>query len=100
MRLCSAALSTFLNDPMQFNCVQVDLYTFSLVGGGVARWSGGDSALTIPAVGFPSGSLNAGAPQTFTLGPRFGRSKVSTKIGVQPAELDIELQATSTDRTF
>jgi hypothetical protein len=54
-------------------------------------------ALTVPAVGFPVGSINQGADHTFALGPRFGRSKVTTRIGVQPAELDIEIIAGAND---
>ena len=33
----------------------------------------------------------------FTLGPRFGRSKVTTKIGVEPTELDIDVFAGPAD---
>ncbi len=97
MRPCSAALSTFLNSSANLECVQVDLYTFALTSGEVLRWSGGDAALTVPATGFPTGSFNQGADRTFALGPRFGRSKVSTRIGVQPAELDIEIIAGASD---
>jgi len=98
MRPCSAALSSYLNNAADLAVVQVDLYTFALTSGEVVRWSGGDTALTIPAAGFPAGSLNHGAQQSFTLGPRFGRSKVTTKIGVQAAELDIEIIAGAEDR--
>lgn len=98
MRPCSAALASFLNDPAMLACVQIDLYTVQTVGSGTLRWSGSDTALTIPAVGFPAGSLNVGADRTFALGPRFGRSKVTTAIGVQPAELDIEIMAGTDDR--
>ncbi|MGC2411751.1 MAG: DUF2163 domain-containing protein [Stellaceae bacterium] len=97
MRPCSAALTSYLDGAANLEVVQVDLYTFALVSGEVLRWSGGDTALTIPAAGFPVGSFNHGAPQTFALGPRFGRSKVTTKIGVQAAELDIEIIAGASD---
>jgi hypothetical protein len=93
MRPCSAALSTFLNDSANLEVVQVDLYTVALTSGETLRWSGGNTALTIPSAGFPAGSINYGAAQTFTLGPRFGRSKVTTKVGVEPAELDIDIIA-------
>jgi uncharacterized phage protein (TIGR02218 family) len=93
MRPCSAALTSYLNSVANLNVVQFDLFTFALVGGEILRYSGGDSARTIPAAGFPTGSINYGSQQTFTLGPRFGRSKVTTKIGVQAAELDIEIIA-------
>jgi uncharacterized phage protein (TIGR02218 family) len=97
MRPCSAALTSYLNNAADLTVVQVDLYTFALTSGEVLRWSGGDTALTIPAAGFPVGSFNHGAQQTFALGPRFGRSKVTTKIGVQPGELDIEIMAGADD---
>jgi len=97
MRPASTALISYLNNAADLAVVQVDLYTFALNSGEVLRWSGGDTALTIPATGFPVGSVNHGAQQTFTLGPRFGRSKVTTKIGVQAAELDIEIMAGADD---
>lgn len=88
MRPCSAALKSFLEGNAR-EAVQIDLYTFSLIGGTVFRWSGGNAPLTVPAAGFPSASINAGANRTFALGPSFGRSKVTTKIGIDPSELDI-----------
>jgi uncharacterized phage protein (TIGR02218 family) len=97
MRPCSAALLTYLDNPANLASVQVDLYTFALTTGEVLRWSGGDTALTIPAAGFPAGSFNHGADHTFTLGPRFGRSKITTRIGVEAAELDIEVIAGAGD---
>src|SRR6266568_7042643 len=97
MRPCSSALSTYLSASANLDVVQVDLYTFALTSGEVLRWSGGDAALTIPAAGFPVGSFNLGAQQSFTLGPRFGRSRITTRIGVQAAELDIEIMAGMTD---
>jgi len=97
MRPASTALTSYLNNAADLAVVQVDLYTFALNSGEVLRWSGGDTALTVPAAGFPVGSFNHGAQQNFTLGPRFGRSKVTTKIGVQPAELDIEIMAGAND---
>ena len=95
MRPCSAALAAFL--PASESAVIADLYTFALVGGEVLRWSGFTSALTVPAAGFPSGSINAGTERSFALGPRFGRSKVTTKIGIEPTELNIEIYATAGD---
>jgi len=97
MRPCSAALTSFLNDAANREVVQVDLYTFALTSGEVLRYSGGDTALTVPAAGFPAGSINAGARQNFALGPRFGRSKTMVKIGVEPSELDIEILAGADD---
>ena len=97
MRLCTAALAAFLNGP-NYDAVIVDLYTFALVGGGILRYSGGNSALTIPSAAFADPhSLNSGAARTFALGPRFGRSKTTTKVGVEPAELDIDALAGGSD---
>lgn len=91
MRVCSAALAAYLaaNDSV----VIADLYTFALASGEVLRYSGWTTALRIPGTAFPSGSLNYNALDytQFALGPRFGRSKVTTKIGVAPTELDIDV---------
>jgi len=93
MRPCSAALAAYLatND----TALIADLYTFALADGTVLRYSGWTAPLHIPGTAFPATSLNYN-PATYTdfaLGPRFGRSKVATKIGVAPAELDIEVLA-------
>lgn len=97
MRPASTALQDYLaqND----NVVIVDLYTFSLPSGLVLRYSGWTTALTIPGTAFPAGSLNYNATgyTDFALGPRFGRSTVTTKIGVEPAELDITVMAGGAD---
>ena len=95
MRPCSAALAAFL--PASDSAVIAVLYTFALSSGEVLRWSGFATALTVPAAGFPAGSINAGAARSFALGPRFGRSKVTTKIGIEPTELQIEIYAGADD---
>jgi hypothetical protein len=92
MRPCSAALTAFL-DGSNYESVQIDLYTFALATGEVFRYTSGNAPLTVPAAGFPSGSINAGAERSFALGPRFGRSKITTKIGVEPTELEIDVFA-------
>jgi uncharacterized phage protein (TIGR02218 family) len=55
--------------------------------------------LSILGTAFPSGSLNYSTASyaEFALGPRFGRSKVTTRIGVAPAELEIEVFAGASD---
>jgi uncharacterized phage protein (TIGR02218 family) len=97
MRPCSAALAAYLaaNDAVAI----ADLYTFALTSGEVLRYSGWTTPLRMLGTAFPKASLNynSGAYVDFALGPRFGRSKVTTKIGVQPAELDIELVAGAND---
>jgi uncharacterized phage protein (TIGR02218 family) len=93
MRPCSAALAAYLatND----TAVIADLYTFSLSSGETLRYSGWTTGFSIPGTRFPRGSLNYNATSytEFALGPRFGRSKVTTKTGVEPTELDIEIYA-------
>jgi uncharacterized phage protein (TIGR02218 family) len=97
MRPCSAALAAYLaaNDTV----IVADLYTFALADGTVLRYSGWTTPLAIPGTAFPSGSLNYNATTytNFALGPRFGRSKVTTKIGVQPTELEVEVLTGSGD---
>ena len=97
MRPASAALINYLaqNDTILI----ADLYTFALPSGVTLRYSGWTTPLSIPGTAFPSGSLNynATAYTDFALGPRFARSKVSTKIGVAPTELEISVLAGAGD---
>jgi len=97
MRPCTAALADYLAAHDTF--IVADLYTFALPTGEILRYSGWTTALRIPGTRFPSGSLNYNALDytDFSLGPRFGRSKVATRIGVQPTELDIEILAGAAD---
>jgi uncharacterized phage protein (TIGR02218 family) len=97
MRPAAAALVDYLaqND----TAVIVDLYTFALPDGTTLRYSGWTTPLQIPGTAFPAGSLNYNAATytDFALGPRFARSKVSTKIGVEPTGLDISVLAGTGD---
>src|SRR5437868_1953455 len=97
MRPCSAALAAYLaaND----TAIIADLYTFVLPGGAVLRYSGWTMPLSIPGTAFPATSLNYNSATytEFALGPRFGRSKVTTRIGVAPTELDIQIIAGADD---
>jgi hypothetical protein len=79
--------------------VLADLYLFALASGEILRYSGWTTALAIPGTAFPAGSLNYNSTTytNFTFGPRFGRSKVTTKIGVAATELDIEILAGADD---
>jgi hypothetical protein len=97
MRPCSAALAAYLAARDTF--IVTDLYTFALATGEVLRYSGWTSALQIRGTLFPAGSLNYNAIDytDFALGPRFGRSKLATRIGVAPTELDIEIFAGESD---
>lgn len=97
MRPASAALQAYLaaNDTFLI----IDLYTFALSSGAVLRYSSWTTALTIPGTAFTVGSLNYNATgyTNFALGPRFERSKVTTKIGIEPTELDISVLAGPSD---
>ena len=82
MKAASPALIALLNSSTQF--VMADLYTFTLVGGILLRYSAAPTAIV--ANGF-----------TFTVGPKFQRSKTSTVIGTQVDELDIKVYPEKTD---
>jgi uncharacterized phage protein (TIGR02218 family) len=82
VKAASPALIALLNSSTQF--VMADLYTFTLVGGSVLRYS--SAPTEIAANGF-----------TFALGPKFERSKTNTVIGTQVDELDIKIYAETTD---
>ncbi len=82
MKPASPALIALLSSSTQF--VMADLYTFTLVGGSVLRYSAAPTPIV--ANGF-----------TFTLGPKFERSKTKTVIGTQVDELDIKVYPETTD---
>src|SRR5271170_5744104 len=83
MKAASPALIALLNSSTQF--VMADLYTFTLVGGDLLRYSAAPTAIV--ANGF-----------TFAVGPKFERSKTSTVIGTQVDELDIKIYPETTDQ--
>jgi uncharacterized phage protein (TIGR02218 family) len=78
----SAALTALLNGSEQF--IMADLYTFTLVGGSILRYSAAATALIVNG-------------QTFASGPKFERSKTKVVIGVQVDELDIKVYPEPTD---
>jgi uncharacterized phage protein (TIGR02218 family) len=78
----SASLTALLNGSEQF--IMADLYTFTLVGGSVLRYSAAPTALIVNG-------------QTFASGPKFERSKTKVVIGVQVDELDIKVYPEPTD---
>ncbi len=98
MRPASAALSSYL--AQSDTAVILDLYTFMLSSGAVLRYSGWTAPLRIPGTAFAPGSFNYDTLgyTDFALGPRFARSKVTTKIGVEATELDIAVLAGESDR--
>ena len=97
MRPASAALQSYLAANDTF--LVIDLYTFALPSGEMLRYSGWTTPLAIPGTAFAAGSLNYNATQytDFARGPRFDRSKVTTKIGIEPTELDIAILAGAGD---
>lgn len=97
MRPCSAALETFLDNSLNREVYIVDLFTMGLLTGEVFRWTAGVGAVTVPAAGFPAGSINVGADRAFSVGPRFGRSKVTTKVGIEPTEVLVDIFASVND---
>ena len=83
MKLASPALIALLNSSDQF--IMADLYSFTLVGGGVYRYSTAPTALTDSSGNF------------FALGPKFERSKTKVVIGVQVDELDVKIYPEPSD---
>ena len=82
MKPASAALTALLYGSEQF--IMADLYTFTLVGGSILRYSAAPTALIVNG-------------QTFASGPKFERSKTKVVIGVQVDELDIKVYPEPTD---
>ena len=82
MKPASTALISLLNSSEQF--IMADLYSFTLVGGSVLRYSAAPTPLTANG-------------QTFALGPKFERSKIKVVIGVQVDELEVKVYPESTD---
>ena len=82
MKEASAALIALLATSEQF--IMADLYTITLVGGSVLRYSAAPTALA--ANGY-----------TFALGPKFERSKTKVVIGTQVDELEVKIYPEPTD---
>jgi len=82
MRAASPALIALLASSDRF--IMADLYTITLVGGSVLRYSAGPTAL------FANG-------YTFALGPKFERSRTKIVIGTQVDELEVKIYTEPTD---
>ena len=82
MRAASPALIALLASSDRF--IMADLYTITLVGGSVLRYS------AAPTVLFANG-------YTFALGPKFERSKTKIVIGTQVDELEVKIYTEPTD---
>jgi uncharacterized phage protein (TIGR02218 family) len=76
MKAASPALIALLEGADQF--VMADLYTITLVGGAMLRYSAAPTALTV------NGNI-------FALGPKFERSKTRIVIGTQVDELEVRV---------
>ena len=73
---------SLLNSGQPF--VMADLYTLTLSGGGVTRWTGHSTALTFNG-------------NTWAAGPVLTRGSISHKVGTQASTLEITLAATLSD---
>ena len=82
MRAASPALIALLASSDRF--IMADLYTITLVGGSVLRYSAAPTAL------FANG-------YTFALGPKFERSQTKIVIGTQVDELEVRIYTEPTD---
>lgn len=78
----SPALMALLSSADNF--IMADLYTITLVGGSVLRYSAAPTALSVNGL-------------TFALGPKFERSKTKIVIGTQVDELDVTIYTEQTD---
>lgn len=68
------ALAELLNTETALGCI--DLYTFTLPGGEVLRWTGGDQAVTVNGT-------------TWSLGPGLRRSRTRLSVGIEVDSLDV-----------
>jgi uncharacterized phage protein (TIGR02218 family) len=82
MKAASPSLIALLNGGADFQ--MVDLWTITLVGGAVIRWSGGD----VPIV---SGG------HVYALGPLIERQDISEKIGLDVTTVDMAITASPDD---
>lgn len=91
-RPCTAAVQSLLDNwnPLSQNAI-CDLYTFTLAGGEVLRYSGWQKVLSAPAPETDSPLID------FALGPKIRRNKTKVQIGVQVDELEIEVYASDAD---
>jgi uncharacterized phage protein (TIGR02218 family) len=91
MRPAPSALVAYLADRSNKSAAVIDLYTFALLDGSTLRYAEWTTAISTIGANFPAGSLNAGGPAVFAIGPRFQRSKATFKTGVDPTELDLTI---------
>ncbi len=89
-RPCTAAVQSLLDNwnPRSRNAI-CDLYTFTLAGGEVLRYSGWQKAIRAPAPETDSPLV------AFPLGPPIKRNKTKVQIGVQVDVLEIDVYASA-----
>lgn len=82
------------------NFILADIYTFVSTYGDVLRYSGYGVPFVVPGTMFDAHSVNTGTPGTigYPLGPRFGRSRVTTKVGLEVDTMALEIYAGVNDR--
>lgn len=83
MRSASAGLIALLNSGADY--ATADLYTLTLSGGTVIRWTGADR------------DMSDASGHTFIKGPLLDRNSVTEKIGLEVGTLDLTLTADATD---
>ena len=84
----AGATKALLDSGVDFE--MADLYTITLNGGGVVRWSGADVPITFQGVSW-------GSPLTWGMGPAIDRGKISHKTGLEATTLDLDIMATPAD---
>jgi uncharacterized phage protein (TIGR02218 family) len=89
----AGATTTLLNGGAEF--VWADLYDIALNGGAHVRWHSGQF-VTTPTFTAAAGQSTA-ANGTYSLGPGLDRGKISTKLGLEVATVEIKLTAASAD---
>jgi len=82
MKAANPALIELLNSGENFE--MADIWTITLNGGAVVRWSGADLEITANS-------------QRFLLGPAIKRGPISEKVGLEVASLPMEVTADSND---
>lgn len=78
MKTASAEMIALLNSGQEF--LIADLYTFTLAGGFVARYTGADMPLTVDG-------------NTFAVGPLISRSRIFQKVGLEVQTMDMAINA-------
>ena len=75
----------------------VDMWVITLNGGTVIRWH--SAASESPQASLNSLTFNAASPYggTYALGPLIDRGKITTKLGLEVATLDMKISATTSD---